>query len=99
MATPHVSGAAALLWSWRPDFDNSQIEQRLESQAEDVNAEENPGRDPYLGWGLLNVYNALAGLPPGPTLTPTATPTATATPRPARHSLRLLLIFKDWPPE
>ena len=77
MATPHVAGAAALLWSWRPDFSNAQIEDRLESQADDVNADTYPGPDPYLGWGRLNLQQALAGLPQGPTPTPTGTPTAT----------------------
>ncbi|MBM4429015.1 MAG: hypothetical protein FJ026_01535 [Chloroflexi bacterium] len=84
MATPHVAGAAALLWSWRPDFSNAQIQERLESTADDVNADSYPGWDPYLGWGRLNLAQALAGLPQGPTPTPTvtatATPTQTATP-------------------
>lgn len=77
MATPHVSGAAALLWSWRPDFTNVQIKQRLETQADDVNSSLYPGPDPYLGWGRLNMYRALADLLPGPTHTPTATPSPT----------------------
>jgi subtilisin family serine protease len=63
MAAAHVSGAAALLWSWRPDFTNAQIESRLKTRADDVNADVNPGRDAYLGWGRLNVYRALADLP------------------------------------
>jgi subtilisin family serine protease len=108
MAAPHVAGAAALLWSWRPDYTNEQIQHRLESQADDVNAESHPGRDPYLGWGRLNLYQALAGLPPGPTLTPsptrTTTPTATATvtpthtATPVRYLYYLLPIFKDYTP-
>ena len=73
------------------------MEQRLESQAEDVNAAEYPGRDSYLGWGRLNVYNALAGLAPGPTPTPTVKPTPTVSPTPQQYQLRLLLIYKDWP--
>jgi subtilisin family serine protease len=100
MATPHVSGAAALLWSWRPDYTNAQIQQRLESQADDVNAAEYPGRDSYLGWGRLNLYRALGGLPPGPTLTPTPSPTVTVTPTPTStpplYQYRLLPIFKDY---
>lgn len=81
MATPHVSGAAALLWSWRPDFTNVQIKQRLETQADDVNADLYPGFDPYLGWGRLNIYCALAGLTPVPARTPT--PVATPSPTPS----------------
>ena len=79
MATPHVSAAAALLWSWRPDWSNGQIQERLQSQADDVNSDLYPGHDSYLGWGRLNLYRVLAGLPPGPTPTPTALPQATAT--------------------
>jgi subtilisin family serine protease len=100
MAAAHVSGAAALLWSWRPDFSNAQIEHRLASQADDVNVESDRGYDPYLGWGRLNVYQALAGLSPGPTLTPsptiTPTPSATQTPTPHLHLLRLLPVFKNY---
>jgi len=112
MAAAHVSGAAALLWSWRPDFTNDQIQQRLETQADDVNADTHPGPDPYLGWGRLNIYRALAGLAPGPTRTPTATatliPTPSATPSPTQtltptstptpiHYLYYLLpIFKNF---
>jgi subtilisin family serine protease len=100
MAAPLVAGAAALLWSWRPDYTNAQIQHRLEGQADDVNADTHPGRDPYVGWGRLNLYRALAGLPPGPTLTatPTATPTSTPTrtPTPVRYLYRLLPIFKNY---
>ncbi len=100
MAAAHVSGAAALLASWRPDFSNVQVEHRLTTEADDVNAEGYPGHDPYMGWGRLNVHQALAGLPPGPTLTPsptmTPTPSPTTTPTPQLHLLRLPLIFKTY---
>jgi subtilisin family serine protease len=78
MAAAYVSGAAALLWSYRSDWTNAEIEQRLETQADDVNAAQYPGQDPFLGWGRLNLERALAGLQPGPTRTPTATATPTA---------------------
>lgn len=80
MATPHVSGAAALLWTWRPDWTNDQIQHRLLEQADDVNALQYPGWDPLLGWGRLNIQRALEGLDPGPTHTPTQTRTPTLTP-------------------
>ncbi len=73
MAAAHVSGAAALLWSWLPDLTNEQVQRRLESHSDDINEETYPGHDRYLGWGRLNVYRAIAGLPPGPTPTPTPT--------------------------
>nr|MBC7244631.1 peptidase S8 [Chloroflexota bacterium] len=105
MAAAHVSGAAALLWSWRPDFTNVQIKQRLETQADDVNSDLYPGFDPYIGWGRLNLYRALAGLMPVPTLTPTPlpsptpnptyTPTATPTAQPAPTPIR---IYRIWVP-
>jgi subtilisin family serine protease len=80
MAAPHVAAAAALLWSWRPDWSNAQVQERLLAQADDVNSDLYPGHDIYLGWGRLNLYRALAGLPPGPTPTATITPQMTATP-------------------
>ena len=81
MAAPHVSGAAALLWTWRPDYNNVQLEQRLEATAEDVNSASYPGWDAYIGRGRLNMARALSGLPQGPTATATArfTPTPTVT--------------------
>jgi subtilisin family serine protease len=85
MSAAHVSGAAALLWSWQPDFTNAQIQQRLETQADDVNHSTDPGPDPYLGWGRLNVYRALTGLP-----TPTRTPT------PSRYVYYLVPVFKNF---
>ena len=103
MATPHVSGAAALLWSWWPGYTHDQIRHRLETMADDVNSEQYPGHDAQLGWGRLNAHRALTGLPSGPTLTPTASPTATPTftpsptptATPKRYSYHLLLIFKE----
>jgi subtilisin family serine protease len=86
IAAAHVSGSAALLWSWQPDLTSVQIQRRLETQADDVNAATYPGADPYLGWGRLNVYRTLAGLAPGPTLTPT----------PTRFVCRLFPIFKNF---
>lgn len=83
MATPHVSAAAALLWSWRPDWSNQQVQERLQAQADDVNSALYPGHDPYLGWGRLNLYRVLADLPPGPTPTATVSPQATASPTPS----------------
>lgn len=88
MSAAYVSGAAALLWSWQPDLTNAQIQHRLETQAEDVNHDTDPGPDPYLGWGRLNVYRALTGSPPSPTRTPT----------PSRYVYYLVPIFKNFAP-
>ena len=81
MAAPHVSAAAALLWSWEPGLDATEVQRRLEAGADDVNADSNPGWDRYLGWGRLNMYRTLTGLPPPPTPSPT----------PAVYTIRLLL--------
>jgi len=81
MAAPHVSAAAALLWSWEPELGVSQVELRLQAGADDVNAPSYPGWDRYLGWGRLNMYQVLTGLPLEPTPSPT----------PPVYTLRLLL--------
>jgi len=56
MATPHVTGTAALMLSRNPDLTNSQIKNILQSTAEDLGA---PGFDVYFGSGRINVYQAL----------------------------------------
>jgi len=81
MAAPHVSAAAALLWSWEPGLSPVEVQQRLESGADDVNADAYPGWDRYLGAGRLNMYRTLTGLPPPPTPSPT----------PPVYRIRLLL--------
>jgi PKD repeat protein len=56
MATPHVSGAAALIWSTQPTLQASQVISALLLTAEDLSL---PGLDEYTGWGRLNLYHAL----------------------------------------
>ena len=65
MATPHVSGVAALIWSLRPGLSSSQVISRLLETSDDVNS---PGPDPYTGWGRVNAYRAVADLEPLPDL-------------------------------
>ncbi len=71
MATPHVSGVAALIWSL--DISKSAVEIReiLEASAEDLGS---PGRDNSYGRGLLRADRArdlLRGsLPPSPVQNP-----------------------------
>ncbi|MCU7554477.1 S8 family serine peptidase [Alteromonas sp. ASW11-19] len=60
MATPHVSGAAALLWSFYPQCSNKQIRDLLNMAAVDKG---DAGRDNKYGHGLLDVeaaYNLAA---------------------------------------
>jgi serine protease len=58
MASPHVAGAAALLYS-QGITDPAAIEAALERFAVDLGA---PGRDPEFGYGLIDVRAALQGL-------------------------------------
>lgn len=57
MAAPHVSGAAALLKSYRCTLSNSQIRSLLTSTADDLG---DAGWDQYFGWGRLNIASAIA---------------------------------------
>lgn len=88
MATPHVSGVAALIWSANPNWTNIEIRNALNGSALDLGA---GGRDVYYGFGLVQAKAALTLLGGGtvpsptptdpPTVTPT-TPTPTDTPTP-----------------
>jgi len=59
MATPHVSGLAALLWSFAPFLTIDQVENSIESTADDLGA---PGKDDYFGYGRINAGRALNSL-------------------------------------
>jgi len=56
MATPHVSGLAALLLAKDPSLTPSQIRTVIESTADDLGT---TGRDNTFGWGLINAKAAL----------------------------------------
>jgi subtilisin family serine protease len=56
MATPHVSGVAALLWSANPKWTNAQIRDAMIATAMDLGDE---GWDPHYGHGLVQAYDAL----------------------------------------
>jgi subtilisin family serine protease len=56
MATPHVAGLAALLFSQHPDWQPSHVQHRIESTAVDLGAR---GRDPYFGAGRIDVRRAV----------------------------------------
>jgi subtilisin family serine protease len=61
MATPHVAGIAALVWSQNPDWTAAELRSALAATAIDFGA---PGRDPAYGWGLVQGAAALAALQP-----------------------------------
>ncbi|MEN3000716.1 MAG: S8 family serine peptidase [Armatimonadota bacterium] len=57
MACPHVSGAAALVWSHAPNLTNQQLRSILETNVDPYNPY--AGRTIASGAGRLNVYRAL----------------------------------------
>jgi thermitase len=61
MATPHVSGAVALLLSKYPTLTNSEVRNALAQRSVDLGS---LGRDEYYGYGRIDVYNLLAGTTP-----------------------------------
>lgn len=56
MSAAFVSGAAALLKTYRPDLTSEDIRGILVATADDLGP---PGRDPEFGFGRLNLHNAL----------------------------------------
>jgi len=63
MASPHVAGAAAVVWSARPTATAQQVREALLTTAKDLDA---PGRDDKTGWGLVQVKDAIAELKRAP---------------------------------
>ncbi len=63
MATPHVSGAAALIWSANTSWTNAQIRTALTSTALDLGS---AGRDVNFGYGLIQAKAALDSLQSAP---------------------------------
>jgi subtilisin family serine protease len=57
MATPHVTGLAALLWSQNPGFTNRQVRDRITSTAHKLGSGE---RNDAWGFGRINAGAALA---------------------------------------
>ena len=55
MATPHVSGVAALVWSHFPQCSAKQIRQVLNASAMEIGR---PGKDPEFGFGLVQAKAA-----------------------------------------
>lgn len=56
-SAPLVAGAAAWLWTARPELDAGQVAEILRRSARDI---DQAGRDPASGFGMLNVQAALA---------------------------------------
>ena len=71
MATPHVSGVAALLWSANPAWTNVEIREAMNATAIDLGTS---GRDPIFGYGLVQAAAALEYLQGGVTPPPPPPP-------------------------
>ncbi|MFQ5409969.1 MAG: S8 family serine peptidase, partial [Anaerolineales bacterium] len=85
MSAPHVSGAAALLYSYSQYLDTAaEIRTALESTALDLGS---AGWDQYYGHGLIQLHAALLFDPTNvtPTPTPQPSPTPTNTPIPQSY--------------
>ena len=76
MATPFVSGLAALLFGQNPGWSNAQVRNRIESTADRI-----PGTGTYWVHGRINACEAVGCASVAPT------PTATATPSPIPTSI------------
>jgi thermitase len=59
MATPFVSGVAALVWSLNPTMTVQNVRTRIEATADDLGE---PGKDDTFGYGRINAWRALTGL-------------------------------------
>jgi subtilisin family serine protease len=67
MASPHVSGSAALMFSYKPLATNQQVRDCITATAEDEvgdPSEDTAGRDDFYGFGRLNTADALACMGP-----------------------------------
>ncbi|MEM2926587.1 MAG: S8 family serine peptidase [Candidatus Bathyarchaeia archaeon] len=60
MATPHVSGTAALVWAKNPTLTNVEVRKILRDTATDLGA---TGRDSLYGYGLVNAFAAVSAAP------------------------------------
>jgi subtilisin family serine protease len=105
MATPHIAGAVALLWSAIPNLQNQIDASRaaLNNAAVHIASTQcgaaGPPNNVY-GWGRVNVLAAVTGGTPTPTPSPTVTPTATpaqivlsAQPRTRQGRTKVLLTW------
>lgn len=61
MAAPHVSGLAALVWSYEQSLTNLELREHLHDTSDDLGA---LGKDQYFGYGRINAYRALNELGP-----------------------------------
>lgn len=63
MASPHVAGVAALIWSRNPDLSSTKVRKCIEATTDNIDAK-NPGFAGKLGTGRVNAFRALLHTPP-----------------------------------
>jgi len=78
MATPHVSGVAALLWSLAPQLSADDIKYVMQGTAKDLGT---PGFDAFFGFGLVDALAAAKKIAPTVFGLPEPPPPPTAGPR------------------
>ena len=59
-STPYVSGAVAILLSYKPFLTTNMVMDLLRMTADDVNIDTYPGTDDYMGYGRLNINRLLS---------------------------------------
>lgn len=69
MASPHVAGVAALVWSANSSFTNLQVRQKMEQTADSI-----AGTGTYWTNGRVNAFRAVQSITPTSTITPSPTP-------------------------
>ncbi|AOW19787.1 S8 family serine peptidase [Urechidicola croceus] len=62
MASPHVAGLAALIWSKNSSLTNKQVRKIIETTTDNIDAK-NPGFVGKLGTGRINAYRAIQATP------------------------------------
>jgi subtilisin family serine protease len=62
MASPHVAGLAALIWSRNRTLTNNQVRQIIESSCDNIDSK-NPSHAGKLGKGRINAFVALSSTP------------------------------------
>jgi len=69
LASPHVSGLAALIWSVNPNLTPDEVENVIEGTAVDLG---DPGRDDYFGHGCIDANAAVRAAPHHLRVSPTS---------------------------
>ena len=96
MATPHVSGVAALVWSHNSGWTNAQIRDAINKSAKDKGA---AGRDTEYGYGIAQACGALKYLNPSAACDGTSSepppPTETDTTAPVITNVASLKVHKN----